>query len=211
MIAYIRGVVTRRSRDRKLEHFFSLCPDGSTVLDVGVSGMVNVKGHINHFLENYPRDPSSYTGLGIDDMTVVQTKFPLMHFVRYDGKIFPFEDEQFDWVFSNAVIEHVGNEAAQSLFINEMLRVAKSIYFTTPNMFFPIETHSSQLFRHWNRKSFNRWAERNNRSWLTNSRLRLLGLSDLRDLLEHSNAKRYKIFKNRLLGWPMTFSVVANS
>jgi len=38
------------------------------------------------------------------------------------------------------VIEHVGDEDAQLLFLNEMMRVAKNVFFTTPNKYLPVES-----------------------------------------------------------------------
>ena len=71
----------------------------------------------------------------------------------------PFEDGEFDAVWCNSVIEHVtiprdelgdvGNEefkvraeAHQSQFALEIRRIAKSYFVQTPNMHFPIESHS---------------------------------------------------------------------
>jgi len=54
-----------------------------------------------------------------------------------------FADRSFDWVFSNAVIEHVGGIEEQRKFASEISRVARCGYFvTTPNKFFPIEPHT---------------------------------------------------------------------
>jgi hypothetical protein len=63
--------------------------------------------------------------------------------VAADGCELPFEDSSFDWVFSNAVIEHVGGLDRQIAFASEIRRVARKGYFvTTPNKFFPIEPHT---------------------------------------------------------------------
>lgn len=60
-----------------------------------------------------------------------------------DGCILPFPDKSFDWVFSNAVIEHVGGWQRQRCFAGEVRRVARLGYFvTTPNKYFPIEQHT---------------------------------------------------------------------
>ena len=52
-----------------------------------------------------------------------------------------FQDQQFDIVFSNSVIEHVGNMARQQLFAQEVQRVAKRYWVQTPYKHFPIEPH----------------------------------------------------------------------
>ncbi|HVB55867.1 MAG TPA: class I SAM-dependent methyltransferase [Candidatus Acidoferrales bacterium] len=63
--------------------------------------------------------------------------------VAADGRQLPFTEKSFDWVFSNAVIEHVGDYEKQRVFANEIRRVAARGYFvTTPNKYFPIEPHS---------------------------------------------------------------------
>lgn len=52
-----------------------------------------------------------------------------------------YSDKQFDLVFSNSVIEHVGNLEAQKKMAREMLRVGKHCYLQTPNKYFPLESH----------------------------------------------------------------------
>jgi ubiquinone/menaquinone biosynthesis C-methylase UbiE len=63
--------------------------------------------------------------------------------VAADGCALPFESCAFDWVFSNAVIEHVGSWEKQKQFAQEVRRVAKKGYFVaTPNRHFPVEPHT---------------------------------------------------------------------
>ncbi|PPS41149.1 methyltransferase domain-containing protein [Chroococcidiopsis sp. TS-821] len=52
-----------------------------------------------------------------------------------------FQDKQFDIVFSNSVIEHVGDYKAQQSMANEILRIGKRYFVQTPNYYFPIEPH----------------------------------------------------------------------
>lgn len=60
-----------------------------------------------------------------------------------DGCCLPYLSKSMDWVFSNAVLEHVGSAERQRQFADEIRRVAKYGYFvTTPNKRFPIEPHS---------------------------------------------------------------------
>jgi SAM-dependent methyltransferase len=63
-----------------------------------------------------------------------------------DGCRLPFPDDAFDFVFSNSVIEHVGD---QRTFAQEIARVGKSFYVQTPNRQFPIETHLIAPIIHW--------------------------------------------------------------
>jgi len=52
-----------------------------------------------------------------------------------------FRDHEFDIVFSNSVIEHVGKPERQAMMASEMVRVGKSLWLQTPNFWFPIEPH----------------------------------------------------------------------
>lgn len=52
-----------------------------------------------------------------------------------------FTDKEFDIVFSNSVIEHVGTRSNQKKMADEIMRVGKRYYVQTPNFFFPFEPH----------------------------------------------------------------------
>jgi hypothetical protein len=52
-----------------------------------------------------------------------------------------FQNQEFEVVFSNAVIEHVGNFAQQRAMAKEVQRVGKRYIIQTPNRHFPIEPH----------------------------------------------------------------------
>jgi hypothetical protein len=52
-----------------------------------------------------------------------------------------FESGQFDIVFSNSVIEHVGDYSDQRKMANEVMRVGKRYFVQTPYFYFPIEPH----------------------------------------------------------------------
>lgn len=70
-------------------------------------------------------------------------------FVVCDGRRMPFDTQTFDMLISNAVIEHVGDIEEQQQFVAEHARVARAWVITTPNKWFPIESHTSAIFRHW--------------------------------------------------------------
>ena len=73
-----------------------------------------------------------------------------LKFVRGDARKMPFEDNAFDFVFSSAVIEHVGARECQLAFLKECVRVArKHVFITTPNRWYPIEMHSGLPLLHW--------------------------------------------------------------
>jgi hypothetical protein len=205
----LKYLVMRTSRKKKLDQFFSLYAHNETVLDVGVSEEKSLDRPVkNYFLKHLRCPAECYVGLGIDDLSGVGRLYPGAKFVQYAGGQFPFRSKAFDWAFSNAVIEHVGNERARLLFINEMLRVAKSVFLTTPAKYFPVESHSNVFLLHWNDDLFYRWCAEH-RPWLTRRSMSLFSHSKLDSLMASSNATEYNIYKNRFLGWVMTYTVVA--
>ena len=55
-------------------------------------------------------------------------------------------DSSFDIVFSNSVIEHVGDEARQEAFAREVRRLGRAYWVQTPSIWFPIEAHTGMPF-----------------------------------------------------------------
>jgi SAM-dependent methyltransferase len=94
-------------------------------------------------------------------------------FVVGDGcDMAQFKDNQFDIVFSNSVIEHVGTQEKQVKFATEVLRVGRFFWVQTPSKWFPIEAHSGMplwwfypeslrkfFFRHWRQKELFNWTD----------------------------------------------------
>ena len=201
------------SRHKKLDHFYRLCSEHAPILDVGVSQeKAKVKGReppLNTFLKTFRYGSSNYTGLGVEDLSGMGKLYPGKRFVQYSGGIFPFKEREFEWVFSNAVIEHVGDDDAQVEFLNEMMRVGRYVFFTTPWKYFPIESHTNVLFLHWNNRLFYSWCRKNKPFW-TKRNLYLFSARRLDSILKRSNAKSYKVYKNRMLGITMTFTVVCS-
>jgi len=68
--------------------------------------------------------------------------------VMADGLSLPFADQSFDLVFSNSVIEHVGDWEAQAQFAREIQRVGKRHWVQTPDRSFPVEPHLWTPFLH---------------------------------------------------------------
>ncbi|MBC8413798.1 MAG: methyltransferase domain-containing protein [Nitrospira sp.] len=204
--------VAVRSRESKLSHFYSLCKEGMTVLDVGVSNETKrvEPETTNYFLKSFRYDAKFYTGLSIEDIDGMDKLFPGKRIVQYPGGVMPFQDKEFDWVFSNAVIEHVGDYASQLQFLNELLRVAHNVFFTTPSKYFPVESHSNLFFLHWNSALFYRYCASKNVWWTSIERLNLLSGYRLRQLVEQSNSDSYEITSNRVLLMPMTYTVVCS-
>jgi len=90
------------------------------------------------------------TALAFDDIVPAGLIAGGAAFLRGDGLHLPFRDAAFDVVLSNAVAEHVGGPDAATRFIEESRRVARHLAIhTTPNRWFPIETHTKLPLVHW--------------------------------------------------------------
>lgn len=150
----LTDAISLRSRRRKFALFMeTMAPTAeTTVLDVGADdsafGEPGRCGTLNFFEELYPW-PERITALGVPDGARFRESFPMARYVQGDALDLPFADGEFDIVFSNAVIEHVGGREQQRRFVEESLRVARRAFVTTPNRWFPIEVHTRLPLVHW--------------------------------------------------------------
>jgi SAM-dependent methyltransferase len=152
MLSRVASRVSLRSRERKLELFLSELRPGpeTSVVDVGVTDAPFGGGSTDNFFEALYPWPGQVTAVGHTELDRFAAAFPAVTAVRADGRHLPFADAQFDVGFSNAVIEHVaGGREGQRLFVHELCRVARRVFVTTPNRFFPLEVHTLLPFAHW--------------------------------------------------------------
>ncbi|MBC7162764.1 MAG: class I SAM-dependent methyltransferase [Immundisolibacter sp.] len=66
-----------------------------------------------------------------------------------DGCSLTYDKNSYDILFSNSVIEHVGDWEKQKAFAREVRRVGKRLWIQTPAIECPIEPHFLALFVHW--------------------------------------------------------------
>ena len=131
--------MSHRSRAKKFALFSGVfCPrPEDRVLDIGASGAV----FLHYTFEDVYPHPQRITAGGCDLGEVLSARhyYPLPSYAVFDGCYLPFPDKSFDLVFSNAVIEHIPGRQRQ--FADEVTRVGKSWFVTTPNYWYPFETH----------------------------------------------------------------------
>jgi SAM-dependent methyltransferase len=76
------------------------------------------------------------------NLSEVPTKHPNFTSIKGDAcNLTQFEDNHFDIVFSNSVIEHLFTKENQIKMANEVMRVGRNYYVQTPNYYFPLEPH----------------------------------------------------------------------
>jgi SAM-dependent methyltransferase len=152
MLRRVASRVSLRSRERKLQLFLELLAPGpeTTVVDVGVTDAPFGDGSTDNFFEALYPWPHRVTAVGHTGLDRFAAAFPQVTAVQADGRDLPFPDGHFDIGFSNAVVEHVaGGRAEQERFVHELCRVARRVFVTTPNRFFPLEVHTLVPFAHW--------------------------------------------------------------
>lgn len=184
---------TRRWRMRRLDAFRDLVrpPAGARIIDLGGTPyMWELFDHDFHVtLVNLPG-------------TVKGDIPPRYEWVEADAceldDVFP--DGAFDVVFSNSVIEHVGDEERQAAFAAQVRRLAPAHWVQTPSRRFPIEAHTGVPF-YWQRsqgsrdRRMTRW-QRDLREWADMiAETRVLSTPRMRELFPDS-----WIWRERLLG-----------
>jgi methyltransferase family protein len=130
--------VIRHFRARRMRCFVETfgITDRTQVLDVGGTplnwSLVEVRPRVT--ILNMPRAREEAEGR--------------FRWISGDGRLLPFRDGAFDVVFSNSVIEHVGDRESQRRFAREIARVGRAYWVETPNRWFPIEPHLLTPFLH---------------------------------------------------------------
>jgi hypothetical protein len=168
---------------------------GERVLDLGVTG--SVRDRSGYFFESCYPYPANLTAAGIEASEGFESCFPGIPFVRLsrDGRM-PFADGEFDVVFCNAVIEHVGSRARQREFLAEVLRIGRASFVTTPNRWYPVELHTVLPLLHYlptpayravyRRLGFEFFASEEHLNLLTETELRALApVSSEFEVLRH--------------------------
>ena len=181
------------------------------VLDIGVTSDATFQE--SNFLERAYPHKHQLTCVGTEDGSHLERAYPGVRFVRVvAGKPLPFETGSFDVVFSNAVVEHVGDTEGQRRFVAEALRVSRRFFIVTPNRLFPVETHTGLPLIHYlpprifrsvlRRTPYAFWASEEHLNLLTAHALTRLFPSGVRLTVEHAGIGAAR-FKSNLIayGW----------
>jgi hypothetical protein len=194
--------LSQKSRTKKFElltEVFRPRPE-DRVLDIGASGEV----FLRYTLEDVYPHPERIVAGGYEfsEVTRARRYYPQPQYAVFDGCALPFPDKSFDLVFSNAVIEHILGEGRQERFAQEVMRVGKSWFVTTPNYWYPFESHYHLPFIQFMPRALQREYNRLLGTHVPKGTVQELGLLPARQLRRLFPTSR--IAKVRVTFWPET-------
>ena len=196
-------VFQKRFRPKRMKYFYEVMEikTHTKVLDVG--GTL-----LNWTFVNF-----------VPDLTILNLDPPsekLSQGVKWvvgDARCMEFEDKSFDVVFSNSVLEHVGDYEDQKRFAEEVRRVGRRYFVQTPNYYFPIEPHLLTPFIHWLPRKYGKLVLpvclRNiitfdiDETRQIFNEVRLLKPREMKELFPDS-----EIFYERVMGWPKSIIAI---
>jgi hypothetical protein len=197
-------------RHKMFRQFMDTIQPGAhtSVLDVGVTSDVRYR-ESNYFEQMYPY-PQNITCVGTEDGSHLASRYPGLRYRQVmPGDPLPFADGEFDVVFSNAVVEHVGSRVSQAEFLRELCRVGNAVFVTTPNRWFPFEHHTGLPFLHYlPAKAFRALLRRTRYAhWAEESNLNILTARELAQLFPPGVAPAVQVI--RVLGFPSNLAASA--
>lgn len=133
--------IWRQKRMARYEEIISPCSE-DVVLDVG------------GFPKTWTSRPQTVARIdcvNIDLADWDNSEMPEYHITTgiADGCDLSYSDRSYDILFSNSVIEHVGDWNKQCAFASEAMRVGKKLWIQTPAYECPLEPHYLAPFVHW--------------------------------------------------------------
>ena len=196
------------ARDRIYADFIRRCrpTPRDKVLDVGVSDVINDAANV---LEREYPHPENITAVGLGAGSEFRAAYPRVAYQRIDAnRLLPYPDKCFDIATSNAVLEHVGSRWHQELHVSELMRVARKVFISVPNRFFPVEHHTAIPLLHYSDATFafacslldkREWADEQNLILMSKGRLASLAKSAGDAAIETTGIKLGPFSSNLLL------------
>ena len=196
--------LSKISRKRKIALFKETFnpTERHRILDVGAEIDPKVNSTLQ-FIDAYPwKNRISAINLSAEHVSAIKQLYPQIDARVGDACALPWPDKYFDIVYSNAVIEHVGDFDRQKQMAAEIMRVGKRWFVTTPNRWYPFEFHMRLPFVTWLPGNAYLWVgriisynhvQKRYMSGIKNDNLRLMKARDLKHCFPGS-----KIIKQRV-------------
>jgi ubiquinone/menaquinone biosynthesis C-methylase UbiE len=191
--------IHRKLRSQKCDLFFDVLRprSGDSLLDVG--GGTGINGEFARIYRHF----TVVKIVNLDPQVMEEEGLEHVKCEIADGCSLPFPDRSFDWVFSNAVIEHVGGAYRQQRFAEEIRRVARRGYFVaTPDRHFPIDPQTLLPFYQFLSPEWQRRVCRFSPCYMRHyAPLDLLSAGALRALFPEATVRKIglRIFPNNLV------------
>lgn len=139
-------LASRQPKALKIERLLSLHPRNGPLrlLEIGTGS-----GGIAHYFATHPTLSCDVTAVDVHDNRQVHEDY---EYIPVQGVELPFDDEKFDVVISNHVIEHVGDAGEQARHLGEIRRVLRASgkgYLAVPNRWMLTEPHYRLKFLSW--------------------------------------------------------------
>lgn len=137
---------SRRLKGLKIERLLDLAsrPQPMRMLEVGTGS-----GGIAHYFGTHEHLRIEVDGVDVHDNRLITEGY---RYHQVEDTALPFDDQSFDVVLSNHVIEHVGEERAQRAHLAELHRVLRPGgvgYLAVPNRWMLVEPHYRLAFLSW--------------------------------------------------------------
>jgi hypothetical protein len=129
------GSLAYRARLQRMHMFRQLIAPLKTPLSI-----LDVGGE-DKYWQRFAPDLIDLHRITVLNLSMPDTRSPQFAYLSGDARRLDLPDGAFDLVYSNSVIEHVGDFNDQRLMANEIQRVARWHFVQTPNYWFPVEPH----------------------------------------------------------------------
>jgi SAM-dependent methyltransferase len=137
---------SRKKKGLKIERLLNLKDRKAPIrlLEIGTGS-----GGISNYFGTHPELECIVDSVDINDIRLVKDGYT---FFLVESTTLPFNDQMYDVVISNHVIEHVGEDKAQLHHLQEIYRVLREDgigYIALPNRWMLVEPHYQLAFLSW--------------------------------------------------------------